>query len=97
MKRIITKRYNSNYNIMKKYMFGVFPSHFERIHNSLLALNSMKIENNIQPLFTRKDITNELFITKYDKIYECPICLHFRKDLSYSIPCKHIFCVNCIH
>ena len=73
MKKIITKRYNSNYNIMKKYMFGIFPSHFERIHNSLLVLNSMKIENNIQPLFTRNNITNGLFRTKYDKIYECPI------------------------
>ena len=45
----------------------------------------MKIENNIQPLFTRKDITNGLFITKYDKIYECPICLHFRRSVAIQI------------
>ena len=78
-------------------MFRIFPSTFEKFHNSKLVLNSMKIENNVKPLFTQKDIGFGLFISKNDRIYECPICLTFRRNLCYSKTCKHIFCINCIH
>ena len=73
-----------------------FLSSPKKIYPSQLVLTSMRIENEIRPLFTPNDIKMEISLTKNNTKYECPICLGPGKNLCFTSKCKHIFCMQCI-
>ena len=71
-----------------------FLSSPKKIYPSQLVLTSMRIENEIRPLFTPNDIKMEILLTKNNTKYECPICLGPGKNLCYQVSANIYFVLN---